>query len=84
MLAAAAPPPAATPATLAALQVQQLALLFRRQVLDVGPPVDGFAIDFAAARAQHEEVVRGSESFVLQQPRGARAVALAEAPLHVQ
>ena len=41
-------------------------------------------IHFAAARPQHEEVVCGAESFVLQQPRSARAVALTESPLHVQ
>src|SRR6185503_2685233 len=80
---AAAPTAAAAPSWPAA-HVEHLALLFGRQALQIGPPVDRCLLHFAAARAQHEEVVGRSKAFVLQQTRRARAMLLPETPLHVQ
>src|SRR6185295_12471492 len=72
----------AAPTGSAALAPEHLALLFRRQRLDLRPPFDGFLIHFTGARAQQQEVVSGAEAFVLQQTPGTRALVLRETPLH--
>ena len=68
----------------ATLAVEHLALLLRRQRLNLGPPRDRLLIHLARAGAQQQEVVGSAEALVLQQPHCASALALSEAPLHRQ
>src|SRR5258706_12188617 len=64
------------------LAAEHLALLFRRQRLDVGPPRDRLLIHLAGTGAQQQEVVGRAKAFVLQEPGGASSLALRETPLH--